>query len=529
MSLHDTLASINPRSNVRTKLLFLLALASSTFCIWSVYSWYSRIHTGFDNIPTTGQSSLENEKETQLEEILKLKGNHEQQLKDAQDEISRLNSSTSTAPSLGYDNYPGGQIPPVGGLSMEDVVVVIKTGATESHKLMPIHLTSTLLHTPNYLLFSDAEEWIGGYHLQDALNESFNPEIVRDTGEYELYTNQKKYMALDQSPQKLELPKGWELDKYKNVPMLSKSYHQRPDAKWYLFIDADTYVLMGNMLQYFSGIDYNKKHYIGGISFINGIAFGHGGTGYAVSRGAMKHVMTTSPNVAKEYDQVARDTCCGDYVLARCMKDHGIDLTAVDPNFQGRPQYKVELEKKSYCEPIITMHHLKVPDLSTMWNLEKKIAKPGQYILHADIFEHFVYPHLQKERFAWDCMSSDKGEVKELPKDTWKGKEIEVFDKDEDKMVKTVKPLSPQERRMATFNACKKICEEKADCVMFRSWKEECKVDWHLALGYKMPVTDPDEEEYNSGWMMDRVEEMRSARPCPQPAKDWPQNHIHGI
>lgn len=52
---------------------------------------------------------------------------------------------------------------------LEDIVLVIKTGATESLKKIPAHLNTTLQSWPHVLLLSDLEEQIGGYQLHDAL------------------------------------------------------------------------------------------------------------------------------------------------------------------------------------------------------------------------------------------------------------------------------------------------------------------------------------------------------------------------
>lgn len=470
-----------------------------------------------------------------------------------ENEMEDLNSSIqTTGQALGYANFLDGQVPPVNGLSMNDVVVIIKTGATEAYKALPIHLSTTLTHTPNVLLFSDHNQTMGQYQIQDALDE-VTPDILENNGDWQLYKDQKQYMAVGQSPEFLELEGGWELDKYKNLHMLSKTYKQRPDAKWYLYIDADSYVLMHNLLRYLSTLDASQKLYLGSATYINDTPFAHGGTGYAISHGAMQHIMQREPDIARQYDQHARENCCGDYVLGRAFKDHGIELSWISPTFQGDPPYMFEMDAERYCQPLVTMHHMRPADIGRVWEFERRLARPGQYILHQDVFEEFVYPYLKDERWDWDCMSGERGEIRELPKDTWKvegeEEEEEAEEEEEEKQEeeqeqeqekqenkarlkknkkKKTKGLSPFERKKRTFEACKKICRDKDDCVMFRIWREECKIDWHLALGYKVPVSRDDNEEYRSGWMMDRVEGMRRARPCKQPEEGWERRQVEG-
>ena len=531
-SLLHSMAAGQARSSPHTRGLLFLALAASTFCLWSIYAWYQGIYTELEMIRAERNSAVaagqsrEFGQRALVKENERMRANFREEMALVQAQMEELNMTINTAgKAVGYANFPGGQLPMVNGLSMDDIVVIIKTGATEAYKALPIHLSTTLTHTPNILLFSDHEQTMGQYHIQDALDE-VTPDILENNGDWQLYIDQKQYMALGQSPEFLEMKGGWDLDKYKNLHMLSKTYKQRPDAKWYLYIDADSYVLMHNLLLFLSGLDHTKKLYLGSAAFLNNLAFGHGGTGYVISHGAMKHVMEKEPNIARKYDQHAKENCCGDYVLARAFKDEGIELSWINPTFQGDPQYKLEMDKLKHCQPIVTLHHMLPHDVGSVWDFERQIARPDTYILYQDLFEQFVYPHLKDERWDWDCMSGDRGETRELPEDTWEGEATHHFDQELNETVTSQKRLSRQERKKRTFDACKKICREKDDCIMFRTWQQECKIDWHLALGYKVPVSKHDNEEYRSGWMMDRVEEMRKEAPCAQPKADWAHEQV---
>jgi hypothetical protein len=50
-----------------------------------------------------------------------------------------------------------------------DIAIAVKTGATEAIERIPILMLTTLQCAENVLLFSDLEQNIAGYHLQDAL------------------------------------------------------------------------------------------------------------------------------------------------------------------------------------------------------------------------------------------------------------------------------------------------------------------------------------------------------------------------
>ncbi|KAL9125783.1 MAG: hypothetical protein Q9217_005062 [Psora testacea] len=506
-------------SALSSRRLAFLAFAANILCLWTIFAWYQRVYQELQitrqesSAAVSSSQACESEQKAQIEEIQRLRAKYGDEMMDAQATIDRLNT---TSRAVGYANYPGGQL-----IEAEDVVVVIKTGATEAFKTLPIHLSTTLTHVPNHLLFSDHEAKMGQYYIQDALDEC-SPESIKLNDDFQLYRDQKQYLLLGQNPEYLELKGGWDLDKYKNIHMLSKTFKQRPDANWYLFIDADSYVVMANLLPYMRGLDPNKKLYIGSAAYIGDYAFGHGGTGYLLSHAAMKAVMEKDPDMGRKYEQVAKDSCCGDYVLAKMLKDEmGIELSWSMPHFQGEPPSKIGMNKGKLCQPIVTLHHMRPEEVASMWEFEREMAKPGKYILFRDVFEHFVYPYLQDMLTEWDNMCDDQGEEVKLPEDevqeTQNGTPIP---KEE---------MSKEEKGAGVFGKCRKACEDRKDCVQFRTWREECKISTNsVMLGWKVPVTRDDHEEYRSGWIMERVEEMRKVPPCEQPGATWPKDALRG-
>jgi hypothetical protein len=255
----------------------------------------------------------------------------------------------------------------------EDVHLIIKTGATELFDKLPVHFVTTLTHVPHYTIFSDIDQKLGDYVIHDSLID-YNKTTKENNPDFKLYLALQTDKPLRQDPKRLKYKGGWELDKYKNIYTLSKTFKERPDAKWYLFIDADTYVMWPNLLRWLRGKDYTKPLYFGSPAMFKDITFGHGGTGYLVSNGAMQHVVGNNPNVAKSYEDEAANSCCGDHVLAKLMLDHGIELTRADPSFNGEPQYTVKFDDDKWCKPAITFHHMYPSDIEHMWEFEREHA-----------------------------------------------------------------------------------------------------------------------------------------------------------
>lgn len=493
-----------PRQNMNGRAIFYIAFAASIFCLWTVFAWYQGL---FEELQVARQErdaainlakAWEHEQKVQSEEMQKVKERYGAEIMGAHEIIAELNDTKQAA---GYVNYPSEQLD--GG---DDIVVAIKTGATEIFKTLPVHFSTTLTHVPNFLLFSDHEQTIGDYHVQDSLNES-SSEAINNFRDFQLYRDQQQFMAMGQNPEFVEFTGGWDLDKYKNVHIMVKAYKQQPNAKWYFFIDADSYILMGNLIPYLRNLDHTQKLYFGSPTWVGDINFAHGGTGYIISHAAVQTVVENNPDIGKQYESTAKDNCCGDAVLAKCLRDHDIHLIWAYPNFQGEPPYRMEFAKERMCAPLLTLHHMLPRDIGEFWEWERKTAQKGEYLLWADAFNFFVDPYLEETRKHWDNMGGDRGEIVDID---------------------TAFPVQESyQSRPSAFDRCRQTCIDKVDCVQFRVRKEECKISTNLMLGWKVPVSNKEHEEYKSGWLMDRVAEMKKAMPCHQPAKDWPHDEIN--
>ena len=512
-------------SSLNIKGLYYIAFAVFVYCFYAAWIWYQGVYSELQDVRASHTTTLADnksratEQRALYEEIERLKTSHDDQVQQL---VGQINTLNNTFKEFGYANHPNGRLP--GG---EDVVIVVKTGATEAFKALPIHLSTTLTHTPDFLLFSDHEQQIGQYHIQDSLDE-MSEDIMKGNKDFDLYREQKTFMALGQSPEFLELKGGWDLDKYKNIHMLAKTWQQRPNAKWYVFIDADSYLVLSNLFRYLDNLDHNKRLYMGSGAVVNDVVFAHGGTGYAISQGAVKHVMEQQPTMAHDIEKMASENCCGDYVIAEVMKKHGIDISNVNPVFQGEPMYRIDFHQDKYCKPVVSLHHMRPEDVGDMWTFERSFAKPGEYILFQDIFEHFIYPHLKPRRDEWDCMSLGHGDEKELPPNLLDGKRVTVFDNEKNDTVTHTQPLSDEEKKEKVFAACHDVCKKDKHCLQFRTWKQECKTRDKIELGWSVPRGRDDIKDFTSGWMMDRVEEMRKMKPCKQPKKGWPKGEVGG-
>ena len=157
--------------------------------------------------------------------------------------------------------------------------------------------------------------------------------------------------------------------------MLQQTWKMRPGREWYIFAEADTYVVWANMMHWLkkqSGLNPREKIYLGSRSFIGGRSFAHGGSGYILSGAALKHLVEKHSDLTSQYTQKGTEECCGDLLVALALNDHeGVKIRQTWPMINGEKPTTLPYGQKHWCEPILTMHHMNAEEISTMWQFEQ--------------------------------------------------------------------------------------------------------------------------------------------------------------
>lgn len=160
---------------------------------------------------------------------------------------------------------------------------------------------------------------MAGYTILDSLD-TVLPEVKLKNKDFDLYFRQLKCPTDQGSCNKDHAgEEAWGLDKYDNVHM-AKTYAMRPGYDWYLFVDADTYVVWPTLMPWLDMLDPSDAHYIGSVAYMGSFPFGHGGSGYLVSQAAMSKLFKGRTGVANRWDERATHECCGDYVFSLALK-----------------------------------------------------------------------------------------------------------------------------------------------------------------------------------------------------------------
>lgn len=384
---------------------------------------------------------------------------------------------------------------------LDDIFVTLRTGTTEAPKKLPAHYKTTLRCLPNYELYSDYEEDIEGKRVYDVLDE-VNPEIVASHPDFVYYNRLKgkgrdafsaqemaQWAAAKNTNGGRDSP-GWRLDKWKFLPLADKALRIRPNAKWYVFIESDTYVLWKSLLAWLDHYDASKPYYMGQQMQIGDVIFAYGGAGFVISQPALKKVVEHRNQNLKFYDDFTANHWAGDCVLGKALADVGVPLTWAFPTLSSEEPADTDMEsgfggveKQPWCYYAASYHHLPPAEYPGFYAFEQKWYQTnGTMLRHKDVFTHYILPQLSAERSDWDNHA--------------------------DTEVTTA----------SSFMACRSACERDSTCMQFSVSGYTCKTSTSLKLGRRPAST----EKVKSGWMMDRIDAYvdRLESTCTS-SRDW--------
>jgi hypothetical protein len=263
---------------------------------------------------------------------------------------------------------------------LEKVVISVKTGATEASQRIPIQLRTTLRCAPHVYIFSDMAQKIGGVDIFDSLDETAE-EVKEGNTDFDIYRKQQELKDPEKIASQLKSMKSppgssdlaaWTLDKYKNIHIVEKTWALKPDMDWYLYIDADTYVIWSSLVEWLKRLDKTQDLFLGSVSYLNDLPFAHGGSGILLSGQAMRIFAGDHTGTAARWDPEIRDWCCGDSVLAEALREYGIGVMNSWPTINGESQNTIPFDDEHWCNPIVTMHHVSTDEMEEMAEFEDR-------------------------------------------------------------------------------------------------------------------------------------------------------------
>ncbi|KAL2813108.1 hypothetical protein BJX63DRAFT_231224 [Aspergillus granulosus] len=388
-----------------------------------------------------------------------------------------------------YNSPPTSSCQPLPGI--EDILVVMKTGVTEALDKVPIHFQTTLRCIPNYVIYSDFEETIEGVTIHDAFR-NVSPALKESIADFQIYNRLQKRGRkgletqdfADEANSAIGKPNnpGWKLDKWKFLPMIREAYAHKPDAKWFVFMEADTYISWSTLLSWLSHFDSSKPYYIGTETQIADVIFAHGGSGFVISNPAMKLAVEEYTERADELHEYTDAHWAGDCVLGKVLSNVDVRLSYSWPILQNSnigelDEFTTAFYRRPWCFPAAAFHHLSPSDIRLLHNFERRrFARTSDpVLLHSHVFKELIYPELSNVRDSWDNLCDQ------------------------------------EQSTLSTFQECQEYCEDTKDCVQFVMRGGTCYTGSTPRLG-------TGNSNARSGWLIKKIENMMDQAPkCSRP------------
>ena len=266
-----------------------------------------------------------------------------------------------------------------------NIALIVKTGATELYDKLPTQLLTLLQCAQNLVLFSELEQNVGSYHVYDALA-NMAPEAMNNT-DFDFYRELKAYQSqgrdlralndmkdLRVTPQTEGHNAAWALDKYKFLYMMDEAWEKEPNRDWYVFIEADTYLVWENLLGWLAKYSPDEKIYLGKATPMYeegpGFYFGHGGSGFIMSKAAMYEYHAAK--IASKWDFRVPHLWFGDFIVAKVLKDElNVSITDAWPQLNGDSLSTIPWTE-IWCEKVLTLHHIRSDEMQSLWQYEQR-------------------------------------------------------------------------------------------------------------------------------------------------------------
>lgn len=159
------------------------------------------------------------------------------------------------------------------------------------------------------------------------------------------------------------------------LPLVKRLYERFPHAKWYFFVDDDTYVYVSTLLARVLGPrDPAKPHYVGwGLMAGPGLFFSGewrprvaiGGAGFGISAALMRQLAPRVPDCEAAYS----GSRPGDLRVAECISDLGIDVEDDLHLYPETPSTELTFYKGHLkASPPASFHHLTPEEMYRLYS-----------------------------------------------------------------------------------------------------------------------------------------------------------------
>ncbi|KAK5688039.1 hypothetical protein LTS10_000017 [Elasticomyces elasticus] len=334
---------------------------------------------------------------------------------------------------------------------LQSIQPVLKTGHGLLEARLRPQLQSVSACLDTLVIVSDVNEQFEGRQIIDIiadLREGFkddNEQLVVSG-----YFVQKAFAdngtLKDVTPTEVGV-QGWELDKFKFLPQVSRIWRMRPEKRWYVFFEADTFIVWDNIFRLLSNFNPDVPLYFGSPSpSREGSWMANGGPGYVLSREAARRLVKDDfetnggaflgSKLSERWEDEMMGNCCGDSVLGWALHEDGTLLSGLWPMFNPHPLH--------------AMHKTSAVDMIGLWRWEES-RRARRPLLYADLPEYLNLTTIPT-------------------RDDWNNAGWDGY-------------LAPHDTAHGSFQACGEACRASAECFQWTYHLRSCQFVRSFRLG----------------------------------------------
>ena len=402
---------------------------------------------------------------------------------------------------------------------LSQIQVVLKIGSSEPADRINTQISTVTRCITNLLIVSDRESELHGHRVHDIL--ATLPESFRaNTSDFEWYDAFRQGQA--ESPDD-NGRLGWNLDRFKFLPMVEQAFGVNPTAKWFVFLESDTYIVWDNLFRMLDHFDPSVPMYMGSPSPGRHTEedvttwFAYGGAGFVLSFAAIEKLVSRKigshgaylqPSLSMQYEDLIKNDRCGDSVLGWALYEKGVKLMGMWPMFNPHALHSVPFGGAHWCQPVISMHKTLLPDMEGLttfenqrnWKVRHSMSHLLQYfhdLLTRNCF--LQYPLLYADLFDYLKMGSFE-HLRDFDNADWGGW--------------SEPPESPAH---TSFEACSTTCHDHPECLSYTyNSSGHCFFIRTVRLGSKKTSVDS-EERMTAGWDLEKIQSWRVNNQCEKP------------
>ncbi|KAJ4352404.1 uncharacterized protein N0V89_007752 [Didymosphaeria variabile] len=406
----------------------------------------------------------------------------------------------------------------------DQLIVSIKTTTSNAWTELPplLVLTDPAYHD-SLLLMGDFRLNLGPFIVEDVLDrytESFvedNPEMDRYRKTLEFADSSVDFVELKEKDSRKEKDVLAQLDKYKMLRWVERTWLLRPQRQWFLLTEPDVYLNRPNLLSWLGSYESSEYHF-----FANKPAPDAGHT-VILSHAVMKAIIVDNPDLIPYYDNNIRSHKNAFEVLTTVLSSTlDVSPNATWPSISEYNPATAPYGLGLWCEPVLTMSKMTTDLRNEMWRFDRdrRDQQNNDALCFADLWFRFMQPeNLDDPRDDWDNLSSGPGY----------GQWNILFDRRRQR--KSDKNPGRAKPGEASWEACRDSCSENEFCVQWsysslpmpnnnENGDTKCHLSRSMKFGYHVA---PQEKErsgkwatlvWKSGWEKERFQSWARQQRC---------------